>query len=154
MRLTAYQHKKLQKMPNPRLNAPCFFFFFLTFFSPLFSVSRLFIRENGKIRQSLCERESSQYSICYFMKKKHTHTLEQNYVRRSPGNIVRLYLWDTYRGLWRQTAKNILTVFWIRMMAVARNSIFFITEIKQRWKQLITTIKASFDQTEMHSLLF
>ena len=47
---------------------------------------------------------------------------------------------DTYRGLWRQTAKNILTVFWIRMMAVARNSIFFITGMKeQQWKQLTRT---------------
>ena len=77
--------------------------------------------------------------ICFFMKR---HTQKQNYVRRSPGIMVRLYLWDLYRGLWRQTAKNILTVFWIRMAAAARNSIFFITEIKQRWMQLTTTITA------------
>lgn len=66
--------------------------------------------------------------ICYFMKR---HSQKQNYVRRSSGNKIRLNLSDTYRGLWRQIAKNIFTVFWIWMMAVARNSIFFITEIKQ-----------------------
>ena len=64
-------------MPNPRLNAPCFFFFFLTFFSPLFSVSRLFIRENGKITQSLCERESSIQFATLWKKQQqkiNTHT--------------------------------------------------------------------------------
>ena len=151
MWLIAYRYRKLKKMPNPRWNILCrfsfssrtFFFFSVFFFSVKFvfenaKTHSVFVNVIMTVLLSIFFWHADEFAILW----KDKHTQEQNYVRRSSGNKIRLNLSDTYRGLWRQIAKNIFTVFWIWMMAVARNSIFFITEIKQRWMQLTTTITA------------
>lgn len=162
MSLTGYQQRKLQRHQF-RDGMLCifllvFFLLIVPFFSFFFLASRFFSPKNGKITRltsSICRHKVKTRSgfvnvtvFCHFFLTvkfatlwKDKHNQEQNYVRHWPENVV-LYLSivsfkDTYRGLWRHTAKNILTVFWIRMIAAARNSIFFITEMKQ-WTQMKT----------------